>query len=95
MPPSDVKKNSMKLAHVIEERRDERLPLVPLPSEKDLLRRKILVCYGREMRNRKRPLNTLRVLFVHHGHTTIVKKDLATTERRQEAVKVLSGIEME
>ena len=28
------KEDAMKLAHLIEERRDEKLPLVPLPSEK-------------------------------------------------------------
>jgi len=30
--------------------------------------------------------------FVHQGHTTIVKKEIATAARRQEAIKVLSGI---
>ena len=32
-------------------------------------------------------------MFVHQGHTTIVRKNLATAERRQEAVKLLKGQE--
>ena len=87
--------DAMKLARLVEERRDERLPLVPLPSKEELRRRKILACYGREMRDRTRLLNRLHAIFVHQGHTTIVKKDLATAERRQEAIKALSGLEME
>ena len=70
--------DARKLARLIEERRGERLPLVPLPSEEELRRRKTLAAYGREMRNRTRHLNTLHAIFVHQGHTTVVKKDLAT-----------------
>jgi transposase len=47
------------------------------------------------VRNRTRQINTLHALFVHQGHTTVVKKQLATAERRQEAAKVLSGQEQE
>ncbi|MCL2601583.1 MAG: hypothetical protein FWD91_02085 [Treponema sp.] len=32
-PTKTDKEDARKLAHLIEERRDERLPLVPLPSE--------------------------------------------------------------
>ncbi len=32
---------------------------------------------------------------MHQGHTTIKKKDLSTASRREEAVKVLTGIERE
>ena len=94
-PTKTDKEDAMKLAHLIEERRDEKLPLVPLPSEKELARRKVLAAYGREMRSRTRHLNTLHAIFVHQGHTTIVKKNLATAERRQEAIKILSGLERE
>ncbi|MDR0475643.1 MAG: hypothetical protein LBH43_18475 [Treponema sp.] len=66
----------MKLAHLVEERRDEKLPVVPLPSEKELERRKTLSSYGREMRNRTGHINTLHAMLVHQGHTTIVKKTL-------------------
>jgi hypothetical protein len=85
----------MKLAHLVEERRDEKLPIVPLPSEKEMERRKTLASYGREMKNRTRHVNTLHAIFVHHEHTTIVRENLATPEKRQEAVKILTGLERE
>jgi transposase len=66
---------------------------VPLPSEHELERRKILASYGREMKNRTRHINTLQALFVHQGHNKIVKKDLATAKKRQEAEKLLTGLE--
>ena len=94
-PTKTDKEDAMKLAHIIEERRDEKLPLVPLPSEKELERRKIIASYGREMNNRTRLLNTLHAIFVHQGYTTIVKKNLATAQRRQEAVIVLTGHDRE
>jgi transposase len=85
----------MKLAHLVEERRDEKLPIVPLPSEKEIERRKTLSSYGREMRNRTRHINTPPAIFVNQGHTTAVRKNLATVEKRQEAVKLLTGLERE
>jgi transposase len=85
----------MKLAHLVEERRDGKLPVVPLPGEKEIERRKTLSSYGREMRNRTRHINTLHAIFVHQGHTTVVRKNLATAEKRQEAVRVLTGLERE
>jgi transposase len=94
-PTKTDKEDAMKLAHLVEERRDEKLPLVPLPSEKELERRKILAGYGREMRSRTRHINTLHAMFVHQGHTTVVKKNLATAERRAEAIQVLTGLERE
>jgi transposase len=94
-PTKTDKEDAMKLAHLVEERRDEKLPVVPLPSEKEIERRKTLSSYGREMKNRVRHINTLHALFVHQGHTTIVRKDLATAEKRQEAVKILTGLERE
>ena len=94
-PTKTDKEDAMKLAHLVEERRDEKLPIVPVPSVKELERRKILASHGREMRNRTRHINTLHALFVHQGHTTVVKKNLSTTAHRQEAVKVLTGLERE
>jgi len=94
-PTKTDKEDAMKLAHLVEERRDEKLPIVPLPSEQELERRKTLASYAREMRNRTRHINTLHALFVHQGHTTIVKKNLATAAKRQEAVKLLTGLERE
>jgi len=94
-PTKTDKEDAMKLAHLVEERRDEKLPIVPLPSEKEMERRKTLSSYRREMRNRVRHINTLHALFVHQGHTTIVRKNLATAEKRREAVLILTGPERE
>jgi transposase len=94
-PTKTDKEDAMKLAHLVEDRRDEKLPIVPLPSEKEMERRKTLSSYGREMKNRTRHINTLHAIFVHQGHTTIVKKNLATVEKRQAAVKLLKGLERE
>jgi len=94
-PTKTDKEDAMKLAHLVEERRDEKLPIVPLPSEKEMERRKTISSYGREMNNRTRLINTLHAIFVHQGHTTIVKKNLATAERRRQAIQVLTGHERE
>jgi hypothetical protein len=94
-PTKTDREDAMKLAHLIEERRDEKLPIVPLPSEEELARRKLLANYSRETRKRTRDINTLHALFVHQGHTTIAKKDLATDEKRQAAIQVLTGQERE
>jgi transposase len=94
-PTKTDKEDAMKLAHLIEERRDDKLPLVPLPSEQEMARRKLLANYGREQRNRTKQLNTLHSLFVHQGHTTVVKKQLATAAKRQEVIELLNGQERE
>ena len=94
-PTKTDKEDAMKLAHLVEERKDEKLPLVPLPSEQEMERRKTLASYGREVRGRTKMINTLHAMFVHQGHTTVVKKDLATAERRQVAVEILRGQERE
>jgi len=85
----------MKLAHLVEERRDEKLPLVPVPSDKEMARRKLLANYSREMKGRTRYINLLHALFVHQGHTTVVRKHLATAEKRFLVIKVLCGQERE
>jgi len=94
-PTKTDKEDAMKPAHLVEERRDEKLPVVPLPGEKEMERRKVPASYSREMRNRTRHINTLHAIFVHQGHTTIVKKDLATAEKREKAVQILTGLERE
>jgi transposase len=94
-PTKTDREDAMKLAHLIEERRDEKLPIVPLPSEKEMERRKLLANYSREVKGRTRNINLLHAMFVHQGHTTIVRKNLATAEERREAVKLLTGQERE
>jgi hypothetical protein len=56
-PAKTDKEDAMKPAHLIEERRDEKLPVVPLPSEREMEMRKTLAQYGREVRSRTRLLN--------------------------------------
>jgi transposase len=94
-PTKTDKEDAMKLAHLVEERRDEKLPIVPLPSEEEMGRRKVLASYRREQQNRTRMLNTLHAMFVHQGYTTVVRKDLVNAERRQQTIKVLQGQERE
>jgi transposase len=92
-PTKTDKEDAMKLAHLVEERRDEKLPIVPLPSEKEMERREVVSNYGREIRDRTKMINRLHSLFLKQGHTTVVKKDLSTPQRRQEAVQILTGHE--
>ncbi|MDR0497423.1 MAG: IS110 family transposase [Treponema sp.] len=94
-PTKTDKEDAMKLAHLIEERRDEKLPIVPLPSEKEMERRKLLANYSREVKGRTKLINLLHALFVHQGHTTVARKGLATAEKRLMAIGVLQGQERE
>jgi transposase len=94
-PTKTDKEDAMKLAHLIEERRDEKLPIVPLPGEKEMARRKMMANYSREMKERTRLINLLHAMFVHQGHTTVVRKDLKTVEKRQQAIMILQGQERE
>jgi transposase len=89
------KEDALKLAHLVSDRPDSRLPIVPVPSDEEMERRKILANYRREQENRNRAINRLHALFVHEGITTVVKKDLSTGERRKETIAVLSGNERE
>jgi len=89
------KEDALKLAHIVEDCKDERLPVVPLPSDEEIKRRKMLASYRREQRVRVQGINRLHGLFVSQGITDVVKSDLATEEARAETVKVLSGLERE
>jgi transposase len=85
----------VKPAHLIEERRDEKLPVVPLPGGEELAGRKLLANYGREQRNRTGQINTLHALFAHQGHTAAVKKYLSVAEKRKAVVELPGGQERE
>jgi transposase len=89
------KEDALKLAHVLEDMREERLPEVPAPGEREIKRGKLLSSYRWEPGERNRVINRLHGLFVDQGITTVVKKDLATTESREEAFKTLEGMERE
>ena len=90
-PTKTDKEDAMKLARLMEERRDEKLPLVALPSEQEMERREVIANHGREMSGRTRVINTLHSLFLKQGHPEVVRKDLATVEDAREAIKILTG----
>ena len=87
------KEDALKLAHILEDYQEERLPEVAVPSDKEMKRRKLLASYRREQQSRNRAINRLHSLFVSQGITSKKRKDLAAAERREEAVKELSGLE--
>jgi len=89
------KEDALKLAHIIEDFQEERLPLVNVPSDEEMERRKILSAYRRAQQGRVREINRLHALFVNQGITTLVKKDLATDKQRQGSIKLLNGLDLE
>jgi len=89
------KEDSLKLAHIVEDFPEERLPEVPVPSDKEMMRRKIVACYRRAQQSRNREINRLHGLFLAQGITTMSRQDLSTGEARREAIRALGGIEKE
>jgi transposase len=89
------KEDALKLAHHIQETKKDRLPIVPLPSDQEMRRRKLIAGHERAKKFRTQMLNVLHGVFLRQGITTITKKDLATKERREAAVIQLNGLEAE
>jgi transposase len=89
------KEDSLKPARIIEQFRDEQLPKVALPSDREMRRRKLIAAHSRVVKYRTQMINVLHGLFLHQGITTVVRKDLATQERREEAIRQLTGEERE
>jgi len=89
------KEDSLKLAHILEDFQEDRLPVVPVPSDKEMQRRKLLAAYRRVQQSRSREINKLHALFLAQGITTVVRADLATSGVRKGAVKELTGLERE
>lgn len=85
------KEDSLKLAHMIQNFPEDALPIVPVPSEKELNRRILVSGCRKVQQHRVRCINQLHGLFLAQGITTIVKKDLATSDNRREAVRMLTG----
>jgi transposase len=88
------KEDSLKLAHILEDFNEARLPTVPVPSDQEMFRRKLLAGYRRAQQSRNREINKLHALFLARGITTIVRSNLSTGESRKAAIKVLSGPEL-
>ncbi|MHC6204789.1 IS110 family RNA-guided transposase [Breznakiellaceae bacterium SP9] len=89
------KEDALKPAHIIEQFRDEQLPAVPLPSEQEINRRKLISGHEDAVRLRTQMINYVHGLFLQQGITTVVKKDLATKGNREAAVQQLTGLEKE
>jgi len=89
------KEDSLKLAHILEDFQEERLPLVAVPSDKEMMRRKVLAGYRRAQQSRSREINKLHALFLAQGITTVVRKDLSTEEQRKKTITMLTGLEKE
>jgi transposase len=87
------KEDALKLARILENFKEEHLPVVPVPSDQEMRRRKILAAYRRAHQDRNRKINQLHGMFVSQGITTKVQKDLSTSEYRKKAIQELSGIE--
>jgi transposase len=85
------KEDALKLAKIIQMIHGNLLPTVPVPSDKEMGRRELIAAYSRAQTDRTRKINLLHGLFLQQGITTIVKKDLATKEKRDGAVKRLTG----
>ena len=85
------KEDSLKLAHIVEDIPEERLPAVPVPSEQEMERRKLLACYRRAQQNRNRDINRLHGILLGQGITTMGRKELSTGEFRKEAIQALTG----
>ena len=64
------KEDSLKLARIIEQFRDEQLPSVKLPSEKEMRRRKLIASRQRAVQMRTKLINTLhgRAVFASGDH---------------------------
>jgi transposase len=89
------KEDAMKLAQLVADRPDSRLPTVAIPSDEEMEKRKLVSSYRREQQVRTAGLNRLHALFVHAGITTVVKKDLGTDGERRDTIRRLSGLERE
>ena len=90
------KEDSLKLAHIVEDIPEERLPLVAVPSDEEMTRRKLLASSRRAVQSRTQAINQMHMLFVAQGITDVTKKDLARAQRRKEVVlSRLVGLELE
>jgi transposase len=89
------KQDSLKLAHILQDFQEDRLPVVPVPSDKEMERRKLIAGSRRAHQYRNRSICQLHGLFLAQGITTITKENLATHERRREAVKKLTDLQLE
>jgi transposase len=89
------KEGALKPARLLEDTREGRLPVVPVPSGREMKRRKLVAAYRREQGNRTRAINRLRALLMSRGITAAVKKGLAEAAGRAGMAQALDGLERE
>jgi transposase len=89
------KEDSLKLAKLVQRFENSELPVVAVPSDKEMERRKLLAAHRQAKCDRTRAVNRLHALFLHQGLTDVVKKDLAKKVQRDKAAARLTGFEAE
>jgi transposase len=85
------KEDSLKLAHLVMYMPEDKLPVVPVPGDKEMEMREMVSERRQAVQERTKYLNELHALFLKAGITTVVKKNLATEEKRTEAAGLLEG----
>jgi transposase len=70
---------------------EDKLPVVAVPSDDEMEMREMVCERKQAVQERTKYINELHSLFLKAGITTIVKKDLATDEKRTEAIRLLEG----
>ena len=68
--------DALKLAHILEDCREERLPTVPVPSDEEMAKRKLVSSHRREQKCRTAANNRLHGMFVSQGITSMVRRTL-------------------
>jgi transposase len=89
------KEDALKLAKLVQKFDKSELPVVAVPSDREMKRRKLLSAYRQAKCDRTRAVNRLHALFLRQGLTDVVKKDLATKEQREKTAARLTDFEAE
>jgi hypothetical protein len=88
------REDALKLAYLVTDRPNSRLPAVAVPSDEEMERRKPVSSYRREQKAWRQGINRLHAAFLHAGITTVVKKDLKTDEAQDGAARGGPSAEM-
>lgn len=84
------KEDSLKIARLVRTHENEELPVVTIPTEKEMMLR-MLVTEARQLRaDRTKLINRMHAIFTSCGRTDVLKKHLATEESR---MKIVAGLE--
>jgi transposase len=83
------KNDSMNIAKFLQRTPAEELPVVQLPSEKEMLMRKKVVEHEQLNKQRTRSINILHNLFWDAGITHLTKNDMKDSKNRQKHITLL------